>query len=166
MPGQMQGNGSTEGARSRALSYLTRKEHSEREVRAYLLRKGFDEDTASTVAESLRDGGLVDDARLAEMILVSAPGRGWGPSRARQELLRRGIDRETADDALSRLYPEEDVSVALSLARKKWPSLKGEARQRESKLSGYLARRGFSTQAIIQVLSELRSAMPEDARSS
>ncbi len=42
------------GARKKALSYLTRREHSAREVEDYLLRKGYDGDTASSVTGSLR----------------------------------------------------------------------------------------------------------------
>jgi regulatory protein len=155
---------SPEGARKKALFYLTRKEHSAREVRDYLRRKGYDEETSSRVTESLRTSGLVDDGRLAEMILRSAPGRGWGPSRTRQELLRRGIEREMASEAVQRLYPEDDFAVALSCGRKKWSSTRGDDRLRESRLAGYLSRRGFSTNTVIRVLSELKSEAPEDIK--
>jgi regulatory protein len=153
---------SPEGARNKALSYLTRREHSAREVEGYLLRKGYDGDTASSVTGSLLKSGLIDDGRLAELILRGAPGRGWGRSRARQELLRRGIDKDMAEESLRRLYPEEDISLALSLARKKWPACKGDDRRRRSSLAGYLARRGFSSSTVVKVLSELREDGAED----
>ncbi len=67
-----------------------------------------------------------------------------------------------ADEALRRLYPEEDISLALSLAWKKWPACKGDDRRREAALAGYLARRGFSTSTVVKVLSEMRDARAED----
>jgi SOS response regulatory protein OraA/RecX len=122
------------GARKRALQYLTRREHSTREVQTYLKRKGYDEETACRVTDSLRCSGLIDDVRLAEIIVRDGPGRGWGAARIRQELLRR----------------------------KRWQSCRGEERARETRLAGYLTRKGFSTSTIIRVLKVLGSETVED----
>lgn len=151
-----------EEARRQALSFLARREQSAREVEEYLRRKGHDPETASRVTASLKGSGLVDDERLAEMVLRAAPARGWGRSRALKELLRRGLDAETAEGCLRRFYPEEDLRAALDLARKKWAASRGDCRRREEVAAGYLYRRGFSSSTVLRVLSELRASRPED----
>jgi regulatory protein len=150
------------GARRRALQYLTRREHSTREVQTYLKRKGFDDETASRVTDSLRNSGLIDDARLAEIIVRDGPGRGWGAARVRQELLRRGIGRDMVEEIARQLFAEDDFDLALALGRKKWPSCRGEERAREARLAGYLTRKGFSSSTIIRVLKVLESETVED----
>lgn len=150
------------GARKRALNYLSRKEHSTREVESYLERKGYDGETASRVTASLRSSGLLDDVRLAEIIVRDGPGRGWGAARVRQELLRRGIARDLVEDIAQPLLAVDDFELALTWGRKKWPSCRGEQRIREARLAGYLTRKGFSSSTIIRVLRVLGSEAVED----
>jgi regulatory protein len=150
------------GARKKALGYLTRREHSTREVQTYLTRKGYDEEAASRVTASLKSSGLIDDTRLAEIIVRDGPGRGWGAARVRQELLRRGIERDVVEEIARQLFAGDDFDLALAWGRKKWPSCRGEERAREARLAGYLTRKGFSTSTIIRVLKILGSETIED----
>lgn len=150
------------GARKRALNYLSRKEYSTREVESYLKRKGYDEETASRVTASLKASGLIDDVRLAEIIVRDGPGRGWGAARVRQELLRRGLGRDLVEEIAQPLFAEDDFELALTWGRKKWPSCRGEERVREARLAGYLTRKGFSSSTIIRVLKALGSETVED----
>ena len=152
------GESKESGARQRALYYMSLKERSGREVQAYLVRKGYDEETAVSVSSALQASGLIDDCRLAGILVRNAPDRGWGPVRIRQEMQKRGIGREVAEEALQRTSTEEEyLDTALALGRKSWMSGRGDDKARKARVSGYLRRRGFSTGTIIKVLDELLS---------
>jgi regulatory protein len=146
------------GARQRALYYMSLKERSVREVEAYLVRKGYDTETASSVSTSLQASGLINDVRLADILARTAPERGWGPARVRQEMQKRGISRENADEAMERFLSEDEyLDTALAAGRKNWRSGRGDVKARKARVSGYLKRRGFSTGTIIKVLDQLSS---------
>ena len=90
----------TEQTKEKALNLLEYRAHSRREL-FDKLRFFAAADTVNEVLDMLEDGGLIDDrayafqyARdLAEMKL-------FGPQRLRMELSRKGIDPETADEAI------------------------------------------------------------------
>lgn len=152
------GKSKESGARQRALYYMSLKERSVREVESYLVRKGYDEETASSVSGSLQASRLIDDSRLADILARTAPERGWGPARVRQEMLKRGISRDDADQAMQRFLSEEEcLETALSAGRKSWRSGRGDFKSRKARVSGHLKRRGFSTGTIIKVLDQLSS---------
>lgn len=153
----MEDNASREsGARQRALYYMSLKERSRREVEDYLVRKGYDGETAAAVVYSLCSSGLIDDGRLADILARSAPEKRWGPARVRQEMQKRGINREDVDEAMERFFSgEECFETALAAGSKNWRSGGGDTRARKTRVSGYLKRRGFSTGTIIRVIDKL-----------
>jgi regulatory protein len=61
----------------------------------------------------------------------------------RQELEQRGIAKQAAKEASEGLDFDEEARAAVTAARKKWPHLKGELRERKQKLTIFLLRRGF-----------------------
>ena len=63
--------------------------------------------------------------------------------------------------AVSELDEEAEKEAAIALARKKWPALKGEWRQRQLKLTGYLLRRGFPNSVVRSALDEVRADSDE-----
>jgi SOS response regulatory protein OraA/RecX len=80
----------------------------------------------------------------------------------RQELLQRGVGREDVEQALGELDGQVEQEAALALARKRWPSTKGNDRERKMKLMGVLLRRGFPSgvvrSAVQQAATELGGA--------
>lgn len=58
--------------------------------------------------------------------------------------MRKGISRGEADAAIRNLDPETERRAAVEAALKKWPSLRGEFRDRTRKLAQFLYRRGYT----------------------
>lgn len=137
----------------RAVRLLAQREHSLRELREKLARKGADEAIAARVVEDLRERGLQSDERFAESFVHSRLNRGHGPIRIRQELSQRGIPDELADALLTR-------------SRECWLALAAEARGRKfggeapvernawNRQARFLARRGFPSDLIYRVLGD------------
>ena len=97
-----------ERARGRALSLLTRRDRSRRELQRALARRGFESSVIDTVLHSLEEAKLLDEARLAENWAGRRLRQRYGSRRVMQELNARGIDRETAARAVEGAYGDID----------------------------------------------------------
>lgn len=141
---------------SRALDILSRRDHSEAELALKLRRKGVGEGEIASVVARLRELGYLNDRRLAERIAETAMagGRMAGP-RLSRELIRRGIPRELAAEALARATAGRDLrdDVREMLAGK-FPSFDPrEADFREKRrVVGWFQRRGYPLSAILDAL--------------
>jgi regulatory protein len=148
----------TKSAFGIALKALSRRDHSEAEIRRKLLAKNFSPDTINEVVAGLLDAGYLNDARFARAFGESAirNGRGYG-FRIRLDLTRRGIAEDIISESLGRLAAEYEESATLTeLLAKKFPQFDphgADGRQRR-RVVGYFQRRGFSLAAIVRILRD------------
>jgi regulatory protein len=145
--------------RETALRLLSYRPRSARELRQRLRQKGFAPEDVDWCLEQLDTRGLVDDAAFAEMFSRDRIRlRPQGRRRMVQELRARGVDPETASEAVHEVMQEEQVDE-LALARQaagRWKPRVGEERERaRRRLSGFLARRGFGAEATRRVMEEV-----------
>jgi regulatory protein len=141
-----------------ALNMLSRRDHSEVEVRRRLSAKGFSHDTGDEVIARLREAGYLNDRRFARAYAESAirNGRGYG-FRLRLDLSRRGIDEEIIADAMDEVGAEYDeIATLTGLMARKFAGF--DPRQADDRLKrrvvGYFQRRGFSLAAIVRVMRD------------
>ena len=128
-----------------ALASLGRRSRTRKELAQYLKRRGFAEPVIGAALDRLAREGWLDDGRYArEFARVRAEGYYKGRNLIRSELLRKGISRAEADAAIRGLDPETERRAAVEAALKKWPSLRGEFRDRARKLAQFLYRRGYA----------------------
>ena len=100
----------TEQTKEKALNLLEYRAHSRREL-FDKLKRFADIDTVNGVLDMLEEGGLIDDKAYAfqyahdlmEMKLL-------GPQRLKMELSRKGIDDDTAEEAI--FAAEEEIGTA------------------------------------------------------
>jgi regulatory protein len=106
-----------------------------------------DEDIVTAAIEQLKAAGALDDEAFAR-IWVDDRGhqRGYGAARLRQELRRRLVPEEIAEEALASLDDRDDLATAMELARKRARtfSAKLEPDAVARRLQGYLVRRGYN----------------------
>ena len=148
-------------ATAAALAFLGYRPRTEREVRDRLRERGHAPAAVEATIERLRGWRYVDDAGFARFWVE---GRVEHQPRGRrlleQELRQKGVDRETAREAVADADYDE-VAAAVALARKRWPAYAADdpasARRR---LGAYLQRRGFGWDA---VRAALRDVLREDA---
>ena len=127
-------------ARQQALKSLERRDVSRKMLLDKLTEKGISNTDAEEVADWLCGLGVVNDERYAGLVARHYAAKGYGKRRIRDELYRRGIDRELWDAALDELLETDDAVDRLLSVR-----LRGagspEALQRAQ---SYLLRRGYS----------------------
>ncbi|MFQ5860155.1 MAG: regulatory protein RecX [Dehalococcoidia bacterium] len=136
-----------------ALRLLSYRPRGQEELRRRLLRR-FPQEAVEPVLAQLQQQGLLDDAAFA---------RFWQESRersrprsallVRQELLRLGVDRETADAAVAGLDDEENAYRAGAKLLRSVRAADYEEFRRQ--LFPRLQRRGFSPAVIRQATARL-----------
>ncbi len=134
-------------AKASALRGLSSRARTSDEVRQSLLQKGYAETIVEDTVAALERMGVVDDAAYARAFVRDRfAGRGYGPARLRQDLMRKGVARRLIDEVLADLEETEDLGdEARQQAERKWRTLSSEAdlRKRKKKTMDYLVRRGF-----------------------
>ena len=127
-------------AKQRALKILERRDVSRRMLLDKLSEKGISDTDAEEVADWLCGLDVVNDERFAGLVVRHYAAKGYGRRRIRDELYRRGIDREFWDGALAEL-PETNDAVDRLLSVRLRGAVSPEALQRAQ---SYLLRRGYS----------------------
>ncbi len=147
--------------RSRGANIVSSRMLSRKELTDRLERRGATEEEAADTAEWLEGLGALDDAAYAAAVVRHYSHMGYGKLRMRQELARRGIDRELWDAALEEADGSAETIEALLQSR-----LKGRVPDADEgrKLAAMLQRRGFTWQEIRPVLSRFLDGenLPEE----
>lgn len=114
-------------AYNKALDLLSRRPYSEKELTRKLREKDFSEEAAEYAVNRLKELSLLDDERYAEMLAEHLyTNKHYGEKRIMQELIFRGIDRETARNAVLALDKDEVNSIVLLLEGKFKDKIKDE----------------------------------------
>ncbi|HEY8492064.1 MAG TPA: RecX family transcriptional regulator [Dehalococcoidia bacterium] len=123
-----------------ALRLLSYRPRSEGELRDRLRRKGLPADLVDETVAWLRERRYLDDGEFARFWTESR--HAYGVHRIRGELRRKGVDRETVQEALA---AHDEVAAAARAAERKARTIPATDRQTfTARLGGYLQRRGFS----------------------
>ncbi len=128
-------------AKKRALRILGTRNLSRKEMTDKLTAKGTPPETAEQTADWLEQIGMINDADYAGAIVRHYSARGYGVLRIRDELYRRGIDRDLWDDALTNMPDMDDKAYAA--LRAKLGGIKPDKKQL-ARATAALSRRGFA----------------------
>ncbi len=149
---------------NRALHYLGFQMRSEFEVKQKLLDAEYGEAVILEAIIKLRKLGFLNDETFSNNILEAQKiNSSRGPRAIKQELERKGIDKELQEKVLDS-YPEEDqVEVARNLAEKETSRSRTQSpRQIETRIQNLLLRRGYSYDIIKQALADVDFDIDED----
>ena len=137
---ELRGDLAVSSAKTRALRILGNRNLSAREIEKRLVRKGESSEAAEQAVEWLENIGAINDAEYAESIVRHYSSKGYGVARIRDELFRRGIDRELWEEALSIIGDMEDTAYEFLVKKLRGSRDKDELRR----AADTLHRRGFS----------------------
>lgn len=139
-----------------ALKFLSYRERSEKEVYDRLKMRGYDEEKIQNAINYCLDKDYINDERFAELFIRDKTNlKKLGSRRIKQELMIKGISREIIDRVLIPDY-EEELNMALEVAKKKFPSYKNDNPEAQyRKLGSYLQRRGYDFDIVRQVLDKV-----------
>jgi regulatory protein len=151
---QLQAEDTRERALQQALLFLSYRARSEAEIRRNLRKHEIPEAVIEETLERLRRDGLANDSQFAQAWVEN---RNTFRPRSRRmlalELRQKGLDDEAAKSALEGV---DDEALAYEAARKRAARLRGlEWSEFKIKLSGFLARRGFSYPVILPIVTRV-----------
>lgn len=151
---QLQAEDTRERALQQALLFLSYRARSESEIRKNLQKHEIPETVIEETLERLRRDGLANDDQFARAWVEN---RSAFRPRSRRlmalELRQKGLDNEAAKSALEGV---DDEALAYEAAQKRATRFKGlEWSEFRTKLSGFLARRGFSYSVIAPAVTRI-----------
>ena len=133
-------------ALDRAVAYLAARARSRHEVEAKLLQAGYRPCTVQMVLYKLERERILDDADFARQWVEARSARKLGRSRIAQELRRKGVSADEAEEALEVIDEDDQLAGAVALAEKAVARIRpGEdSRKAGNRILAMLARRGYS----------------------
>jgi regulatory protein len=142
----------------RAVAMLAFRARASKELARTLIRKGEDKALVDRAVQRLQDQGFLDDASFARSFTrARVVGAQHARRRVQQELSRKGVARDVADEAIRTVFDEEGFDqrqVVEEAARKKMRTLaKLDPVVQRRRLYAFLARRGFDADDIRSVMS-------------
>jgi len=144
-------------AREYAFLLLKFRLRSEKELYQRLKQKKFSEEVIRDTIEFLKEKKFLDDGLFAKGWINSRIKKPYGLRRIVQELKLKGIDKEIIEEKLGEAkknYQEEEVVE--ELIEERLNKLKNiEPQTARKRVYGYLARRGFSPEIIIDKINIL-----------
>ena len=162
--GEINRDDAVEKAREAVLRILTAAQRSRRELEQSLARRGYPEDVVVQVLDRFDEVGLVDDAAYAETIVRTRYAeRGLARRGIAAELRRRGIDEDTATEALDQLDPGDERVAGAKLATKLITRTRSLDRQvRVRRAVGSLARKGYAPGLAFELVRDALAAEGEE----
>lgn len=146
--------------KQRALSFLARRFHSERELLIKLKSKSYEERLIKIVLNELREKSFINDQVFANhFIEEKLKKKRWGKNKIKAALFSKGVSASIIDEGLKSFDSEIDQNeAALGLAQKKFEKLKlreSDDRKLKQKLISFLLSRGFDYEVSSEVVNKI-----------
>jgi len=137
-------------AYDKALGLLVRREHSARELKSKLARRGLDREESALAVEKLRAKDFQNDGRFGAMLVRSRIEGGYGPRWIMAELRTHGIDEAAARVLLDAAEVDWAARVVRQL-RRRYGAAPAATLAERARRAGYLLRRGFDAATVQSV---------------
>jgi regulatory protein len=147
----------TQRAKNILLHQLSRSMKTKHQLRLVLEKREIPDEVAIAVLDRFEEAQLIDDREFARAFVSSRLALG-GKSRTAiaRELRHKGVAESIIEDSLASMTGEVEAELALDLASKRALRLEGLDRQvRYRRLTGFLARRGFSQSVISATMRQI-----------
>ena len=143
-------------ARQRLVRYLALRRKSRREAQMYLARLGFSEEAVEGALEKATALGMLDDTEYAQAFTHTAQrSANKGPRAICYELRQRGVDAQTAGEAVAGAEPREvQMEHARLAAGRRAVALRKDPKGR-AKLGQFLMRKGYDGSVASEVAREM-----------
>ena len=134
---------------NKALDIISRREHSEKEIKNKLLKKFDTSEIIDEVILKLIENNLINNFRYAQMYVLVRKRKGFGPMKIQFELMTRGINDSISSIAISE---EGSWKEAAQIAfNKKFKNGASNDFNERYKQKSFLRNRGFSFEEIDSV---------------
>jgi regulatory protein len=139
---------------------------SEKEIYSSLKRKKFDEEIIRAACKALKNNGFIDDNAFTKAWIAARLKKPLGLERIKQELKLKGIADSVLESNIEEIrgsYSQEDT--ILKVVKAKLSKFSSQDPDKiKKKLFGYLLRRGFSAEKIIDIFDNNRMLFREEIK--
>ncbi len=139
-------------AKSRALWYLSRTDHSKKALSLKLNKGGFSKEAVELAVERMEELGLLDDEKLAARLWEYYSLQKMSKKEAYHKLILKGIPSEIAKETVFSHEDDETEKIKELISVKYATKLESE--ENVKKVYGALVRKGFSFTDIKKALRE------------
>ena len=137
-----------------AFNHISASDKSEKQMRDFLLQKGFLQRSVEKVIKRLKELNYIDDNAFAKNFVEHS--KKSGKRALIYKLQLKGIGQEDIDSALENESEEIQEEKALNIAIKQLPKYQDlNAIEKKKKLNAYLFRHGFTWDIISNVIDKL-----------
>lgn len=141
-----------------AFLILGRRAHTKKELTDKLLKKEYSPECVAETVLYMEEEGYINDRDYAERYLNDAVElKKHGMARIKQDLLRKGIDREIVEEVLENTEKDNTETIK-KILEIRLPKVDLNDKKQRDRLIGYMLRRGFRYG---EVYSALRDYMDE-----
>ncbi len=141
-----------EHALALAYRHLNRRDRTVSEMQRHLQARGCAPEEIEAAIGTLAEQGYLDDARYARLFAEDKRElEQWGSERIQRALLERGVDRELVEQALAPGATGSEISRAVALLKRRFPTPPLDRRERERAL-GVLLRKGYESEVALDAL--------------
>ncbi len=149
-------------AKLTALSYLSYKDRTKREVIRKLKEKGFTKEVTKKTLVFLVSYGYINDLEYSKKFVKQRVcSKGYGKYKVVRELKEKGVSDEIIESVTENIEDDER-ETALKFATKKATKLDLKEYKDKQKLYAYLQRRGYSYEIIRYVIEEVQAENTSD----
>ena len=153
-----------EAAREICLRLLTTRPRTRAELASALSRRGISAEVAAQVLDRYDEVGIIDDAAFARAWVTSRhQGRGLARRALANELRQRGVDADTATEALGELDDTTEADTARALVDRKLRTTTGAPDAVFRRLVGMLARKGYPPGVAIRAVKDALAEQSAEA---
>lgn len=140
----------TPAATRKAMSLLLRMDRTEKNLREKLREKEFSEEEIEEAVRYVKSFHYLDDERYAATYIRAHEGD-KSLLRLRQDLSRRGVEKDLIDRMLAEVYEGDEEAQIKALLQKKQYSQDLERKEKE-RIYAFLLRRGFPSAKILRAM--------------
>lgn len=140
-----------------ALKILERTYKTEKEIRDKLILKGYDEVSINKSIEFLKEYNFLSDHNFSKMY-VKDKVRAYGKNKIKYDLIRKGIDDNLIEEAISNIDYQDEIDVAYNLAIKKYNTLSKREEDKfklSQKLYRFLLSKGYNYDIVSNVVKRV-----------
>lgn len=137
---------------NKSIDYLSIRNHSKKELKDKLLKKGFSKDVIESTLDKLEEYNYIDDEKYTKLFIEQ--NKRYSKLILLNKLLKKGIDREIIDKNLESLIDEDnEFNNCMIVAEKFLDDTSEMSIKDKQKIFAKLSRRGFKYDVIVKVFN-------------
>lgn len=138
------------------LNILSKSSKTKQELIKKMTEKEYNEDTIAAVIAKVNDLGYINDKQYIENFIRNKADTSQGLNKRtlQNKMIQKGLDKELIQQSLENSDIDE-YQNAVQIAEKKLRNLKGNEREKKSKLYAYLINKGFDYEVCSKVINNV-----------